>query len=99
MAADYEIGEIIMTGFNNRCEILGYFHSHYSAQKEFQDFMELNDLGLPLAYFVSEGLCEVSDDGVRYINETYSLFLAYLELEDTGFSNLEGVFLAAGRDL
>jgi hypothetical protein len=88
-----------MTDFSSKCDILGCFHSHYSAQKEFQDFMEFNDLGLPLAYFVSEGLCEVSDDGVRYINETYGLFLAYFELEDTGFSNLEGVFLAAGRDL
>ena len=88
-----------MTDFQTKCEILGQFYSNYRDEQDFQDFMEFNDLGLPLAYFVSEGLCEVSDHGVRYINETYSLFLASLELEDTGFSNFEEVFLAAGRDL
>jgi hypothetical protein len=59
--------------------------------------MEFNDLGLPLAYFVSENLCDVSDDGVRYINETFDLFLASLELNDTGFTNLSDVFGAAER--
>ena len=86
-----------MTGFTNRCEILGQFYSQYRDESDFQDFMEFNDLGLPLAYFVSEDLCEVSDDGVRYINETFDLFLASLELKDTGFANLEDVFIAAGE--
>ena len=86
-----------MTGFTSKCEILGQFYSQYREEKEFADFMEFNDLGLPLAYFVSENLCEVSDDGVRYINETWDLFIASLEIQDTGFSNLEDVFLAAGQ--
>jgi hypothetical protein len=59
--------------------------------------MDFNDLGLPLAYFVSEELVEVSDDGARYINETWELFIASLEIKDTGFDNLEDVFLAAGQ--
>ena len=86
-----------MTGFTNKCEILGQFYSQYREVKDFQDFMDFNDLGLPLAYFVSEDLCQVSDDGVRYINETYDLFIASLEIEDTGFANLEDVFLAAEK--
>ena len=86
-----------MTDFTSKCEILGQFYSNYRNEKDFQDFMEFNDLGLPLAYFVSENLCEVSDDGVRYINETFDLFIASLEITDTGFANLEDVFLAAGE--
>jgi hypothetical protein len=86
-----------MTDFTSKCEILGKFWANYQDEKDFQDFMEFNDIGLPLAYFVSENLCEVSDDGVRYINETYDLFLASLELTDTGFTNLEDVFIAAGE--
>jgi hypothetical protein len=86
-----------MTDFVSKCEILGKFYSNYQDERDFQDFMEFNDIGLPLAYFVSENLCDVSDDGVRYINETYDLFLASLELNDTGFTNLEDVFLAAGE--
>ena len=86
-----------MTGFTSKCEILGQFYSQYRDERDFEDFMEFNDLGLPLAYFVSENLCEVSDDGVRYINETFDLFIASLEIKDTGFTNLEDVFLAAGE--
>jgi hypothetical protein len=86
-----------MTDFTSKCEILGQFYANYRDERDFEDFMEFNDLGLPLAYFVSENLCEVSDDGVRYINETYTLFLASLELNDTGFANLEDVFIAAGK--
>jgi hypothetical protein len=86
-----------MTNFANKCEILGQFYSQYRDESDFADFMEFNDLGLPLAYFVSESLCDVTDDGVRYINETYDLFLASLELTDVGFATLEDVFLAAGE--
>ena len=86
-----------MTNFTNKCEILGQFYSQYREEKDFTDFMEFNDLGLPLAYFVSEDLVEVSDDGARYINETWDLFIASLEIKDTGFNNLEDVFTAAGE--
>ena len=86
-----------MTDFSSKCEILGKFYANYRDERDFEDFMEFNDLGLPLAYFVSENLCEVSDDGVRYITETFDLFLASLELTDVGFANLEDVFLAAGE--
>jgi hypothetical protein len=86
-----------MTNFTNKCEILGQFYSQYREIKDFADFMEFNDLGLPLAYFISENLVEVSDDGARYISETWDLFIASLEIEDTGFETLEDVFFAAGQ--
>jgi len=81
-----------MTDFTNVCNILGKLYSLYKEDEEFKDFIEFNDLGLPLAYFVAENLCEVSDDGSRYITETWTLFLAGLNLEDTGFSDLDEVF-------
>jgi len=81
-----------MTDFTNVCSILGKLYSLYKEDAEFKDFIEFNDLGLPLAYFVAENLCEVSDDGSRYITETWTLFLAGLNLEDTGFSDLDEVF-------
>ncbi len=86
---------MIVTDFRNVCEILGKLYSVYKEDEEFKDFIEFNDLGLPLAYFVAENLCEVSDDGSRYITETWALFLAGLNLEDTGFSDLDEVFQSA----
>ena len=86
---------MILTDFRNICNILGKLYSVYKEDEEFKDFIEFNDLGLPLAYFVAENLCEVSDDGARYITETWSLFLAGLNLEDTGWSDLDEVFESA----
>jgi len=85
-----------MTDFTNICEILGSLYANYKEDEECKDFIDFNDLGLPLAYFASERLCEVSDDGARYIMETWILFLKGLGLEDTGvWDNLEDVFESA----
>ena len=78
-----------MTDFTRMCEILGTLYSQYKDDESFKDFLDFNDLGLPLAYFSAENLCEVSDDGVRYITETWNLFLQSLELEDIGFETLD----------
>lgn len=83
-----------MTDFSNKCSILGALHANYNQDPKLKDFIEFNDLGLPLAYLASEGLCEVSDDGERYILETWELFLAALSLNDTGFSDIDDVFNA-----
>ena len=85
-----------MTDFTKVCEILGVLYANYKEDEEFKDFIDFNDLGLPLAYFASEKLCEVSDDGARYIMETWLLFLKGLGLEDTGlWDNLEDLFESA----
>ena len=55
-------------------------------------------MGLPLAYFVSEGLAEVSDDGARYITETWQLFLASMDIQDTGWDSLDQIFAAKIKD-
>ena len=78
-----------MTDFTKVCEILGALYINYKEDKEFKDFIDFNDLGLPLAYLVTENLCEVSDDGARYITETWALFVESLGLEDIGFETLD----------
>ncbi len=78
-----------MTDFTKVCEILGTLYVNYKDDEELQDFIEFNDLGLPLAYLASENLCQVSDDGARYITETWALFVESLGLEDIGFETLD----------
>jgi hypothetical protein len=80
-----------MTVFSNICDILGELFINYKEDKEFKDFIEFNDLGLPLAYMVKEHLDTPSDDGIRYIMESWEIFLAGLDLEDTGFTDLNSV--------
>jgi hypothetical protein len=70
---------------------LGELYANYKEDSDFRDFVEFNDLGLPLAYMVRERLATPSDDGSRYIMETWQLFIGGLGIEDTGFSSLNDV--------
>ena len=80
------------THFENQASILAKLYMNYKDDVQFEDFVEYNDVGLPLAYLMSEGLSIPTDDGVRYIQETWELFLGGLNIEDTGFETLEDVF-------
>jgi hypothetical protein len=82
----------MVTDFENQASILAKLYMNYKDDVQFEDFVEYNDVGLPLAYLMSEGLSIPTDDGVRYIQETWELFLGGLDIEDTGFETLEDVF-------
>jgi hypothetical protein len=64
---------------------------NFREDKNLSEFIEFNDIGLPLAYLASEGLCEISGDGKKYVAETWDLFLACFEVEDTGFTSLDQI--------
>ena len=81
-----------MTSFNNILNILGQLYSNYKEDENFKDFIDYNDMGLPLAYLASENLCDVTPDGGRYITETWRLFIDMLGVEDIGFDNLDDLF-------
>ena len=84
-----------MTDFSNVCSILAVLWGNYRDSVEFKDFIEFNDLGLPLAYMIDNELCEPTDEGVNYINETWVLFLDSLQLKDTGFADFDAVMESA----
>jgi hypothetical protein len=77
------------TSFEARCEILSDLWLNYKADDEFKDFIVYNDLGLPLAYAISEGIVETTPPAENFINETFELLLAGLGIEDEGFENLD----------
>ena len=82
-----------MTPFSDKCNILAELWMDYRDDEEFLDFIEYNDLGLPLAYAFSANLITtLSPAGESMIEETWDLFLAGLEIpEDTGFETLSDV--------
>lgn len=84
-----------MTDFSNACAILAVLYSNFKESDEFEQFIEINDIGLPLAYFANESLCEVSNEGARYISDTWDAFLELLEIEDTGFKTIEDILAVA----
>jgi hypothetical protein len=78
-----------MTPFNNQCEILSDLWLNYRNDEEFTDFIEYNDIGLPLAYAITNSIVESNEIAQRFIGETFDLLLAGLEIEDTGFESLD----------
>ena len=81
----------ITTTFSNKCYILGELWLSYRDDEQFKDFIDYNDIGLPLAYMLDSKIVEPNEIAEQFINETFDLFLNALEIEDTGFDNLDDV--------
>lgn len=79
------------TPFDERCSILATLWNDHRDNKGLQDFIEYNDLGLPLAYFVAEGLVTLHNEARIYIDETFMLLLEATGNEDTGFETLDEI--------
>ena len=61
------------TTFDNKCAILSDLWLNYKDEAELADFVEYNDLGLPLAYLIHTDLVTVNENGISYIDETFNL--------------------------
>jgi hypothetical protein len=83
-----------MTTYDNKCFILADLWLNYRTDEQFEDFAEYNDLGLPLAYSIMESIVKSTDVAEGFINETFDLLLAGLEIEDTGFDSLDEMLSA-----
>jgi hypothetical protein len=84
-----------MTDFSNICDILGELYSNYKEDTEFSEFIEYNDLGLPLAYFIKEELAVATDEGIESIQQTWKEFLELIGAEDKGFTDLDSLLDSA----
>jgi hypothetical protein len=80
-----------MTTFDNKCSILADVWLNYRYDEEFVDFIEYNDMGLPLAYAIAEGIVKSTELAESFVNEAFDLLLAGLAIDDTGFENLDDI--------
>jgi len=90
------------TSFENKVGILSYLWMNYRDHEYWKDFIEYNDLGLPLAYMLENQVVELAavdeDDeeedysnGAFFIENTWQMFLSKVGLEDTGFDDIEEI--------
>lgn len=77
------------TTFENKALILGQLWINYKAEEEWIDFFIYNDLGLPLAFAFAEKIINHTPTLEQYINETWDLFIEGLDIEDTGFEDIQ----------
>lgn len=86
------------TNFLNKTSILAELWMNYREDEGLQDFIEYNDLGLPLAYFLYNELVLPTKQAEVYIDETFNLLIAALEVEDIGFESLDEMLGVANQD-
>ena len=75
--------------FENKITILAELWMNYRDDEELEDFVEYNDLGLPLAYFLMNEIVLPTSQSELYINETYDLFIASLQVADKEWESLD----------
>jgi hypothetical protein len=72
----------------DKAAILSQFWMEFRDDEALREFVEFNDMGLPLAFFVASGIVQETPMAEEYISETFNLFLIALEIEE---AELEGV--------
>jgi len=73
----------------NKITILAELWMNYRDDEELQDFIEYNDLGLPMAYLLMNELVLPTDKSELYINETYDLLVGALGVPDKNWDSLD----------
>ena len=83
------------TTFSNKADILADLWLNYRTDEEFKDFVEYNDLGLPLAYAISTGILRENNELLeKFISESFDILLTGLDIkEDTGFETLDELLM------
>lgn len=80
----------------DKANAIGQLWIEFRNDEDFDEFMEYNDLGCPMAYMVAEGLiAELSPLGEELIVETFDMFADLLNVTDEELDALEDKNLEA----
>ena len=85
------------SSLSNKAGILAELWMNYRDDKDLADFIEYNDIGLPLAYFVYNELVEPTAQAEMYVEETYHLLVFSLGIEDREYENLDEMLNEASK--
>ena len=77
------------TTFDNKALILGQVWMQHKSDNEMADFFAYNDIGVPLAFAFAEGIVNHTPSLEQYVNESFDLLLEAIDIEDTGFDDLQ----------
>lgn len=86
------------TDYSTKCKILAQLWMDYRDDDDFKDFIDYNDLGLPLSHFISEDLVKSTPKAEIFINETWDLFLQALEADpEQQYESLQDLLMRYGQ--
>lgn len=85
------------TNFLSKCDILAELWLDYREEEDFADFVQYNDLGLPLAFAISQDIIKTTPRAEGYISEAFDLLLAALGIEDEEFDTLDDLLMRGSK--
>jgi hypothetical protein len=86
--------------FSRKCEVLADLWLNHRGDSDLEDFIEYNDIGLPLAYAFAEDLAKPTALAEKYIEETYALLVEALEIPaDYDYESLDEMFDTSDREI
>jgi hypothetical protein len=82
------------TDYSKQIEILNNLFLNNRDEERFADFVDFNDVGLPLAYAIFQGIVQSTPMAEDIIKETFQLLLALFNINnDTGFTSLSQILI------
>ena len=96
MSQDYLEIINMETTFENKCKILADLWITYRFHSAFKDFFDANDIGVPLAFMLQEGIVSERTELIDgFISETFTIFLHALGIKDLCFEELDDMLDAS----
>ena len=84
--------------FDNKISILAELWMNYRDDEQMADFMEYNDLGLPMAYLLHNEIVLPTELSSVYIEESYGLLVNALGVPDIEYESLDTLLKAADQE-
>ncbi len=80
--------------FADKTGILGQLWIDFRDDENFSAFMDYNDIGVPMAYYVAEGLVTgLTDLGEQYVEESIDMMFKLLEITEAEVDELDEINL------
>jgi hypothetical protein len=80
--------------FADKTGILGQLWIDFRDDDNFSAFMDYNDIGVPMAYYVAEGLVNgLTDLGKQYVEESIDMMFKLLEITEAEVEELDEINL------
>lgn len=77
------------TTFDNKCAILSAIWMEHRNDTGLEEFIRYNDLGLPLAYAIDNGIITKTSQVDDFISEAFGNLLDLFDVSDSGWNTLD----------
>lgn len=76
---------------SDKAGVLGQFWMEFRDDEILRPFVEFNDVGLPLSYFIASGIVQMTPMAEEFIEETFGHFVSALEITEEELGELDNL--------